>query len=72
MTTDDMYSCRNMQNFLQQLQTLLSEKQKTFSWFFVAFLKCALNSEHFEKKYECPSLIISEIIVSERDCYWNV
>ena len=26
----------------------------------------------FEKKDECPSLIISEIIFSERDCYSNV
>ena len=25
LTADDKYSCRNMQNFLQQLQTLLSE-----------------------------------------------
>ena len=69
MTADDKYSCRNMQNFLQQLQTLLSQKQKTLSGFLVAFLKCAWNSEHFEKKDECPGLIISEIIVSERDCY---
>ena len=72
LTADDKYSCRNMQNFLQQLQTLLSRKRKTLSGFFIAFLKCAWNSEHFEKKDECPSLTISEIIVSERDCYWNV
>ena len=26
----------------------------------------------FEKNYESPSLIISEIIVSERGSYWNV
>ena len=61
-----------MQNFLQQLQTLLSEKRKSFSVFFIAFPKCAWNLEHFEKIDECPSLIISEIIVSERVCYWNV
>ena len=72
LTADDKYSCRNMQNFLQQLQTLLSQKRKTLSGFFVAFLKCAWNSEHFEKNYECPGLIVSEIIVFERDCYWNV
>ena len=72
VTTDDKYSCRNMQKFLQQLQTLLSEKRKTLSGFFVAFLKCAWNSEHFKKKDEYPSLIISEINISERDCYWNV
>ena len=53
-----------MQNFLQQLQTLLSQKPKTFSEIFIAFLKSAWNLEHFEKKDECPSLNISEIIVS--------
>ena len=72
LTADDKYSCRNMQNFLQQLQTLLSQKRKTLSGFFIAFLKCSWNSKHYAKKDECPSLIISEIIVSERDCYWNV
>ena len=72
LTADDKYSCRNMQNFLQQLQTVLSQKQKTFSRYFVAFLKCAWNLEHFEKKHECRSLIISEIIVSETGCFWNV
>ena len=41
LTDDDKNSCRNVQNFLQQLQTLLSEKRKTFLWFFIAFLKCA-------------------------------
>ena len=68
MTPDDKYSCRNMQNFLQQIQTLLSKKRKTLSWFFNAFLKCALNLEHLEKKDECSSLIISEIIASEGGC----
>ena len=72
LTADDKYSCRNMQNFLQQLQTLLSEKRKTFSVFFISFVKCAWNFKHFEKKNECPSLIISQIIISERGCYWNV
>ena len=72
LTADDKYSCRNMQNFLQQLQTLLSQKRMTLSGLFTAFLKCAWNSEHFEKKDESPSLNISEIIVSLRGCYWNV
>ena len=48
LTADDKNPCHNMQNFLQQLQTLLSEKRKTFSGFFIAFLKCAWNLEHFE------------------------
>ena len=72
LTADDNSLWRNMQNFLKQLETLLSEKRKTFSGFFIPFLKCAWNFKHFEKKNEGPSLIISEIIVSERGCYWNV
>ena len=61
-----------MQNFLQQIQTLFSQKRKAFSGYFIAFLKCAWNLEHFEKKEECPNLFISEIIVSEKGFYWNV
>ena len=72
LTANDKYSFRNMQNFLQQLQTLLSEKRKTFSGFFIEILKCAWNLQQFEKKDESPSLIISEIIVSYWGCYWNV
>ena len=61
-----------MQNFPQKLQTPISQKQKTFSRFFIAFLECALNLEYFEKKGEIPSLIITEIIDSERVGYLNV
>ena len=61
-----------MQNLLQQFQTALSQKQKTFSGFFIAFLKCAWNLEHFKKKHEYPSLIISEIIDAETRGYLNV
>ena len=41
-----------MLNFTQQFEAPLSQKQKTFSGFFIAFLKYALNLEHFEKKDE--------------------
>ena len=66
LTTEDKYSRRNMLNFTQQLEAPLSQKQKTFSEFFLAFLKCALNLEHLGKKDEYPSLVISRIIDSER------
>ena len=61
-----------MQNLLQQFQTPLSQKQKTFSGFFIVFLKCAWNLGHFQKKDEYPNLIISEIIDAERRGYLNV
>ena len=67
-----MYSDSNMQNFPQQFQTPLSQKQKTFSGLFNAFLKYACNLEHFQKKDEYPSVIISEIIDAERRGYLNV
>ena len=61
-----------MQNLLQQFQTPASLKQKIFSAFFIEFLKCAWNLEHFQKKDEFSSLIISEIIDAERRGYLNV
>ena len=61
-----------MQNFPQQFQTPLSQKQKTFSGSFIVFLKCAWNLEHFQKKDEYSSLIFSEIIDAERSGYLNV
>ena len=72
LTVDEKYSGSNMQNFPQQFQTPLSKKQKIFSWFFIAFLKCAWNLEHFQKKDEYSSIIISEIIDAERRGYLNV
>ena len=51
-----------MQNFPQQLQTPISQKRKIFSGFFIAYIECASsNLEHFEKKDEHHSLVISEI-----------
>ena len=61
-----------MQFFPQQFQTPLSNKKQIFSGFFIAFLKCAWNLEHFQKKDEYSSLIISEIIDAERRGYLNV
>ena len=72
MTTDDNFSRRNMLNFTKQLEAPLSKKKKTFSGFFIAFLKCALNLEHLGKEDEYPSLVISRIINSERGSYLNV
>ena len=72
LTADDKYSRSNIQNLPQQFQTLLSHKQKTFSGLFFGFLKCALNLEHFQKRDEYPSLIISESIDAEKRGYLNV
>ena len=72
LTADDKYSGSHMQNLRPQFETPLSHKQKTFSGFFIAFLKCGWNLEHFENKDEYSSVIISEIIDAERRGYINV
>ena len=72
LTPDDKYSRRYMQILWQQFQTLLSQEEKTFFEFLITFLKCPWNLEKSEKKEEYPSLIITEIIASERFVYLSV
>ena len=50
LTGDDNYSLLNRDKLTQRVQILLSQKQKTVSQFFLAFLKSTLNFEHFPKK----------------------
>ena len=71
LTAEYKYSGRNMQTFAQPVQTPLSLKQNPFSRFFIAFLKCTWNGEHFQKKGGSSSLSISEIIESKRGGYLN-
>ena len=61
MTADDKYSLLNRDNLTQPIRTQLSQKQKAFSQFFIAFSKCALNFEDFQRKDESHSWFISEI-----------
>ena len=72
LSPDDKYSRRYMKIFLQQFATLLSQQEKTFCQFLIAFPKCALNLEHSGKKEEYPSLITNEIIGKERNVYLSV
>ena len=50
----------------------ISWKLKTFSGFFIAFLKSTLNLEYFERKDQSQSLNITEIINFEKGSYLNV
>ena len=61
-----------MLKIMQQFEGPLSQKQKTSSGLFLAFLKCALNLEHSGKRDECSSLVLSKVIDSERGSYLNV
>ena len=51
---------------MQPIQILLSEKRKTFSQFFSAFLKSTLNFEHFQKKDDPHTRCNSQITVSKK------
>ena len=58
LTAADKYSCRNIQNLTQELQTAISQKQKTFSGILMTYLKYITNSKAFVKKVESASLSI--------------
>ena len=55
-----------------KFKRLYFKKGRLFLDFFIKFLKCAWNLEHSETKEKDPSLIITEIIASERDVYLSV
>ena len=66
LTDYEKYSLLYRENLTQPIQLLLSQKQKTFSQFFSAFLKSTLNFQHFQKQDHPHSRIISKITVSEK------
>ena len=66
LTDDEEYSLLYRENLTQPIQLLLSQKRKTLSQFFSAFLKSTLNFEHFQKKDDSHSRCISQITVSEK------
>ena len=49
-SADCKYSPLNRDTLTQPIQMQVSRKQKTFSQFFAAIVKCNLNLEHFQKK----------------------
>ena len=62
LSADGKYSLFNRENLMQPIEMQLSQKEKTFSQFFSAFLKSSLNFEHFSKKDDPPWWCISEIM----------
>ena len=65
LATDEKYPVLNRDNLTIPIQMQLSQKQKTFSQIFPAFLEFRSNFEYFEKKYDPHSFCISEITDSE-------
>ena len=72
LTTDDKYSSRNIQNLTQQLQTTMSQKQKTFYRIFITYVKSRGSSEDFVKKDESTSLSFYDISDAVKSGYLNV
>ena len=65
LAADEKFRVLNGDNLTIPIRMQLSQKQKTFSQFFAAFLKCILNIELFEKKYYPQSFCVFEIAYSE-------
>ena len=69
LTSDGKHYLLNTDNWTQPIQMQLSQKQKTFSHFFLflffAFLKPVLKFKHFFKKEEPQTWCIPEIKSSE-------
>ena len=55
LTVADQYSLLNRDNLTQPIRARLSEKQKAFFQFFVAFSKSTLHFESFQKKDDLHS-----------------
>ena len=72
LTADYKYSSENRENLWQKVPMQISRKLKTFSGFFIAFMKSTLNLEYFERKDQSQSLSITEIINCETRSYLNV
>ena len=66
LTTDDKYSSRNIQNLTQQLQTTMSQKQKTFYRIFITYAKSRTSSDDFVKKDESTSLIFMILLMPKK------
>ena len=65
LATDEKYPVLNRDNLRIPIQMQLSQKQKTFSQFFAAFLKSTLNFKHFESKDDPHRFCIFEVTDSE-------
>ena len=66
LTDNEKYSLLYRDNLMQQIQVLLSPKEKTFSIISSEILQPTLNFAHFQKKDGPHSRCISIITVSEK------
>ena len=65
LTVDDKDYMVHRDNLAQQIRMQLSQKEKTFSEFFFAFLKSILNFKHLPKKDTLIAHVFPERLVSK-------
>ena len=65
LAADEKYPVLNRDNLTIPIQMQLSQKQKTFSEFFAAFLKFRVNFAYFEKTDDPHRFFIFEVTDSE-------
>ena len=56
------HSRSNMDKLKVPMQMQLTGKLETFSMFFIAFLECALNCEHFQKKVSLMAQVFLSLL----------
>ena len=66
MSAVDKCSLANRDNLTKPINMQLSQKLKTFSWFFNVFSKSKLSFEYFQKNDHAHSLFISEATACEK------
>ena len=65
-TADRMYSPHRWEKLPQHVETQLSQKQRTFSIVFVAYLECTQNFLHFSKTDLLHSLNMSKVLATDK------
>ena len=71
LLADHIYSPHRCEKLLQQVQMLLSQKRRTFSKIFIAFLESTQNIAHSERKDQFHRLDISEVTEQDKCSYFN-
>ena len=65
LAADEKYPVLNRDNLTIPIQMQLSQKQKTFSQFFAAFLKSSINFKYFVKKMTLIDFVFPKLLTSE-------
>ena len=65
LTADDKYSLISRDNWMQTIQMHLPQKKNIFPPFFSAFLKSALNFEHFQKKMTLIAYVFRKLATTK-------